>query len=667
MATHSAVLDTHDLVPWVAFATNLAHFTSGPGLEGDEDWVPMRVVIAQLAHARWGFLAAEMDSTALPEYVIMIDELFWFQANELAGIVQVSRQSDTPNGGWMIYRFKFANAVDFADCVHAICEVKSQVLCHRIRMVDGLMDIFEAHFQQEAAREEVTRSSPFVTHGERSEHRDDVDAPIDMVNVVAADAQVISWALKGARRRLPKTSFWSPSPSGMSSPQHLESPSPPRSVAVHPVHNQSLLLDHMRSSPDSASRVDAPNRVEIVAPTQVERSRTSLRSIEVFGLIASVLRYAVVGTLAGSVTIVRYAVRIVINTFSLLTLPIAAFLAGLFVVSFFSFGAFALWRWAQTAMMSLDFCKVPMVCSPALASLSACNLPLIPAVIPYCSPLSVESIGRADFPGLLAIQHRAFDELVSGSTTNLELVVNVKHAELAVRDLVVLVKASNLTMKEPLADTLSLFSVDARRTGRGLQLLMSKIHGTVDRIIAYNTYALRVIDTAHKKSVVEGDARVDGAVLHAFQISMASFSTSISAIVVEATSVWADLDLLEERLVTIHGFCVQEALDTAFAQDELLWQLWTLLGGNRRQMRDLANRASVLQSVQQYRALASAYIAATVQALSVVDADLTELRGELIAQASAPDSIPVEVHIRSLERSLEQVRESSVGGKALDG
>ena len=138
-------------------------------------------------------------------------------------------------------------------------------------------------------------------------------------------------------------------------------------------------------------------------------------------------------------------------------------------------------------------------------------------------------------------------------------------------------------------------------------------------------------------------------------------------IVVEATSVWADLDLLEERLLAIHALCVREALDTAFAKDELLWQLWTFLGGNRRQLQELANRASVLQSVQQYRALASAYIAATVQALSVVDADLTELREELGAQASAHNSIPVEVHIRSLERRLQRVRENSGGRKAIAG
>ena len=130
---------------------------------------------------------------------------------------------------------------------------------------------------------------------------------------------------------------------------------------------------------------------------------------------------------------------------------------------------------------------------------------------------------------------------------------------------------------------------------------------------------------------------------------------------------YASLDLLEERLSTIHELCVQEAFDTALAEDDLLWQLWTLLGGNKRQLRELAHRVSVLQSVQQYRALASAYVAVTVQALTVVEADLTELREQLSFQAVSSDNIPVEVHVRGLEGSLNRLKESSVGAKGLEG
>ncbi|PIL27822.1 hypothetical protein GSI_10976 [Ganoderma sinense ZZ0214-1] len=653
MATGSTVIN--GLGPRVAFSTDVALFTSGHGPDGDDDWVSMRVMVAELAHAQWGFIAAEMHSTSLPEFLEVIDEAFWFEANEVAGIIQVARQSRILHGGWRTYQFKFTDAIDFADCMRAIAEAKSQVLYRRMRMIDGFIDVFQQQFQQEAdrtsAQEEVSRS-PSVTAGDVGENRD-VSASLPQLGpTAAADLASLGVAVPADLGYI-RTTLKAPDDKLLASltVQHVNprpSPSfssmldPDRTKSSPPSPSGKVLPDHIESSPPSPSGMDFPNHIEVIIPGPSGQAPTVQYVTGVFLSISSLILRAIIAAFAGSVGVVCFTIRLIVRASSFLALPLVAFLAGLFMVSFVSFGTAALWRSAQAAMMSFDVCKLPMICSTSgLPSLNVCNLPFIPAVIPHCATLPVATVGRADFAGLLAIQHRTFDELVAGSTTNSELVVNVKHAELAIRDLVVLVKASNLTTKEPLADTLSSFSVDARRTGRGLQLLMSKIHGTIDstRIIAYNAYALRVIDTAYKK----GDTCVDATVLHTFQISMASFSASISAIVAEATSVWADLDLLEERLLTIHALCVHEALDTAFAKDELLWQLWTLLGGNRCQLRELANRASILQSVQEYRALASAYVAATVQALSVVDADLIELRDELGVQASAHDSIPVEM------------------------
>ena len=227
--------------------------------------------------------------------------------------------------------------------------------------------------------------------------------------------------------------------------------------------------------------------------TRMQRIRTFFRfagasprvqgAVGVFLHAMSFIRRGFVMLFTRVVALAYYATRIVLGALAFLKLPITAFLAGLVMMLFISFGVSALWRSAQATLMSFDVCKLPMVCTyrDFTSFNSVCDLPFVPVIIPSCGAHPPASVGRADFPGLLAIQHRAFDELVANSTTNSELGVNVKHAELAIRDLVVLVKASNLTTKEPLATALSLFSIDARRTGRGLQLLMSKIHGTVDR------------------------------------------------------------------------------------------------------------------------------------------------------------------------------------------
>ncbi|PIL29364.1 hypothetical protein GSI_09415 [Ganoderma sinense ZZ0214-1] len=411
-------------------------------------------------------------------------------------------------------------------------------------------------------------------------------------------------------------------------------------------------------SPDQTERITRTEQIRIFLRLAIASPHVH-RAIGLFLSAMRFIRRVFVPVFTGVVGLAGCAIRIVLGVLAFFKLPIIALLAGLVMVSVVSFGIAPLWRSAQATLMSFDFCELPMVCAHRhFTSFNICDLPFVPVVVPSCGALPPASVSRADFPGLLAIQHRAFDDLVAGSATNSELIVNVKRAEVAIRDLVVLVKASNLTTKEPLAATLSLFSVDAHRTGRGLQLLMSKTYGTIDRLIAYNTYALRVIEAAHK-TFPQDDLHIEATTIRTFQASMASFSAAVSAILVEATTVSASLDVLEERLSTIHALSIQEALDTALAKDELLWQLWTVLGGNRRQLRDLADRASILQSVQQYRALASAYIAATVQALTVVDADLTQLREQLSIQAIGCDSIPVEVQVRSLERSLRRLQESS--------
>ena len=60
--------------------------------------------------------------------------------------------------------------------------------------------------------------------------------------------------------------------------------------------------------------------------------------------------------------------------------------------------------------------------------------------------------------------------------------------------------------------------------------------------------------------------------------------------IIDATTTSSSLDRLAERLVTVHALCVQESIDTSLALDELLWELWTRLGGNRSQVRQLKKR-----------------------------------------------------------------------------
>ena len=74
----------------------------------------------------------------------------------------------------------------------------------------------------------------------------------------------------------------------------------------------------------------------------------------------------------------------------------------------------------------------------------------------------------------------ALDELLKHSTRGTDLALDLRHAELALRDLIVDVESSDLTIKGQLADCIRQFVAEARTAGRGLQRITSKVHGLLD-------------------------------------------------------------------------------------------------------------------------------------------------------------------------------------------
>jgi hypothetical protein len=87
----------------------------------------------------------------------------------------------------------------------------------------------------------------------------------------------------------------------------------------------------------------------------------------------------------------------------------------------------------------------------------------------------------ADYPKMVALQSKTFQQLMDESIGGSALSLEVKKAEMAITDLVSYVRLSKLNAKDTLARSLSQFVLDAKKTGRGLQKLSSKIGGTVDK------------------------------------------------------------------------------------------------------------------------------------------------------------------------------------------
>jgi hypothetical protein len=89
----------------------------------------------------------------------------------------------------------------------------------------------------------------------------------------------------------------------------------------------------------------------------------------------------------------------------------------------------------------------------------------------------------ADYPKLIDVQSTTFEHLLDESVGGSGLSLEIKKAEMATTDLVTLVRVSNLHSRDTLGDTLVEFVDDAKKAGRGLQKLTSKIGGAVDKSV----------------------------------------------------------------------------------------------------------------------------------------------------------------------------------------
>ncbi|KAG6900829.1 hypothetical protein C0993_000148 [Termitomyces sp. T159_Od127] len=282
----------------------------------------------------------------------------------------------------------------------------------------------------------------------------------------------------------------------------------------------------------------------------------------------------------------------------------------------------------------------------------------------------------ADFPKFIDAQSATFEHLLDGSVGGAGLSLEIKKAEMATSDLVTLVRVSNLKARESLSDQLSEFVDDAKKTGRDLQKLSSKIGGAVDNIMAVNDYALQQIEAAHSKphtimsmyGLIPWSARKPtyDVVTRTFTEAMGVLSNSLERLVLEAEVNLANLEKLEERLSVLHEMVAREDLALSGARSELLADLWTKLGGNQDKLRNFESHLSLLRNLSSYRKKALAHVVAALQTLNGMSNDMEDIRERVAAPDLIGSKIPIEVHMKSIKTGLERLKEGRVRAKKLE-
>jgi hypothetical protein len=147
---------------------------------------------------------------------------------------------------------------------------------------------------------------------------------------------------------------------------------------------------------------------------------------------------------------------------------------------------------------------------------------------------------------------------------------------------------------------------------------------------------------------------------------MDALSTNMQRLVMEAEASINDLIKLEEKLKSIHEVVSRE--DKSIFEDEReLWRLWTFLGGNRDELRRMADHHMLLKGVNEYRGRALSHVEAALQIMETMDANMEELRQRTAAPRLVGDAIPIDVHIKSLKSGLERLKGIRTSAKQMKG
>ncbi|KAJ3764911.1 hypothetical protein FB446DRAFT_655999 [Lentinula raphanica] len=317
---------------------------------------------------------------------------------------------------------------------------------------------------------------------------------------------------------------------------------------------------------------------------------------------------------------------------------------------------------------------VSLVILPLLSTIDSVLRPfcLIPGIanISLCSELlSFDHKNHplwADFPRLMNAQSSTFEQLLDNSVGGSTISLDIKKAEMAMSDLVVLVKYSELSSKDVLGDALSTFAHDARRTGRGLQTLGSKIGGAVDLILSVNEYAMAKLgSTSSSPSFIPQGLvpfqtlpSLETMFLLSFAESMNTLSTVIQCLILLAEIELSNLDRLEEHLSLIHEIVAREDSSIANAKSELLGELWTWLGGNQRELNGHNAHLKLLRGIGGFRNQALAHVVSALQILRALSDDMENMRERMVMPDLVGSQIPLEVQINSIQHGLQRLRDS---------
>lgn len=199
----------------------------------------------------------------------------------------------------------------------------------------------------------------------------------------------------------------------------------------------------------------------------------------------------------------------------------------------------------------------------------------------------------------------------------------------------------------------------------------------IPSVIAVNDYALKQIERAEPAksssnrwpSIWLPFTHLSPSLMEvttSFTHAMAVLESELHRLILAAEASLHDLDALEEQLRLLHLIVSREDHSLTVSKRELLSNLWTILGGNRAELDRYESHLKLLSGLVDYRQRALAHVVGALQTLQTMSSELEVLRERVSQPVMLGDTIPLEVHVKSIRGGLDRLMESRLKARRLE-
>ncbi|KAI7868473.1 hypothetical protein BDF14DRAFT_1793670 [Spinellus fusiger] len=281
-----------------------------------------------------------------------------------------------------------------------------------------------------------------------------------------------------------------------------------------------------------------------------------------------------------------------------------------------------------------------------------------PALDTLCSPdfMTTFSICEThifpipDFTSIIRVQESLYDRVISQVGPDAISTLDFKKAELATRDLQVIIKHSTLASAGALNEKLDEYREKSRIFSRNLLTLKAQTKGVIDKLIAYHAFTMKELSDVLERKKSRKELR------SVYTYIMSLTEKEAKRLILSIEKAQESLSDLEEDLYIFRDISEEEKHYQQANYPDLIREFANLLQGKPYERPLVEENLVLLKSFDLECRNASSILALMMDRMESFQLDLEELRSQIVAPIVIPDAIPLEEHVKNIAIAIKRLK-----------